>query len=86
MFLINFKLIIFIFLLFPFVANSNQKSDLNKSEKFNLKIVREFEKIKKEGNPVISDEWMVVTANIQASEVAAKILNCLLYTSDAADE
>ena len=74
MFLINFKFIIFIFLLFPFVANSNQKSDLNKSEKFNLKIVREFEKIKKEGNPVISDEWMVVTANIQASEVAARIL------------
>ena len=74
MFLINFKLIIFIFLLFPFVANSYQKSDLNNSEKFNLKNVREFEKIKKEGNPVISDEWMVVTANIQASEVAARIL------------
>ncbi|MDC0228039.1 gamma-glutamyltransferase [Alphaproteobacteria bacterium] len=70
----NFKLIIFIFLLFPLIANSKQKSDINKSEKFNLKNEREILKLKKEGKPVISDKWMVVTANKQASEAAAKIL------------
>mgnify|MGYP007000142760 len=36
MFFINFKLMIFIFLLFPFGANSNQKSDLNNSENYKL--------------------------------------------------
>ena len=70
----NFKLIILIFLLFPLIANSKQKSDVNKSEKFNLKNEREILKLKKEGKPVISDKWMVVTANKQASEAAAKIL------------
>ena len=70
----NFKLIILIFLLFPLIANSKQKSDINKSEKFNLKNEREILKLKKEGKPVISDKWMVVTANKQASEAAAKIL------------
>ncbi|MDC3141326.1 gamma-glutamyltransferase [Alphaproteobacteria bacterium] len=74
MFFINFKLMIFIFLLFPFVANSNQKSDLNNSENYKLNKESDFLKFKKEGKPVISDKWMVVTANIKASEIAAKIL------------
>ena len=74
MFFINFKLMIFIFLLFPFVANSNQKSDLNNSENYKLNKESDFLKFKKEGKPVISDKWMVVTANIQASKIAAKIL------------
>lgn len=30
--------------------------------------------LKKEGLPVTADNWMVVTANIQASKAAAKIL------------
>ena len=74
MFFINFKLMIFIFLLFPFGANSNQKSDLNNSENYKLNKESHFLKLKKEGKPVISDKWMVVTANIQASKIAAKIL------------
>ena len=74
MFFINFKLMIFIFFLFPFVANSSQKSDLNNSENYNLNKESDFLKLKKEGKPVISDKWMVVTANIQASKIAAKIL------------
>ena len=74
MFFINFKLMIFIFLLFPFVANGNQKSDLNNSENYKLNKESDFLKLKKEGKPVISDKWMVVTANIQASKIAAKIL------------
>ena len=74
MFFINFKLMIFIFFLFPFVANSSQKSDLNNSENYNLNNESDFLKLKKEGKPVISDKWMVVTANIQASKIAAKIL------------
>ena len=74
MFFINFKLMMFIFFLFPFVANSNQKSDLNNSENYKLNKESHFLKLKKEGKPVISDKWMVVTANIQASKIAAKIL------------
>ena len=74
MFFINFKLMIFIFLLFPIVANSNQKSDLNNSENYKLSKESHFLKLKKEGKPVTSDKWMVVTANIQASKIAAKIL------------
>ncbi len=74
MFFINFKLIVFIFLLFPFAANSNQKSDLINSENYKLNKESHFLKLKKEGKPVISDKWMVVTANIQASKIAAKIL------------
>ena len=74
MFFINFKLMIFIFFLFPLVANSSQKSDLNNSENYNLNKESDFLKLKKEGKPVISDKWMVVTANIQASKIAAKIL------------
>ena len=74
MFFINFKLMMFIFLLFPFVANGNQKSDLNNSENYKLYKESVFLKLKKEGKPVISDKWMVVTANIQASKIAAKIL------------
>jgi len=74
MFFINFKLMMFIFLLFPFVANGNQKSDLNNSENYKLNKESDFLKLKKEGKPVISDKWMVVTANIQASKIAAKIL------------
>ena len=74
MFFINFKLMIFIFLLLPFGANSNQKSDLNNSENYKLNKESDFLKFKKEGKPVISDKWMVVTANIQASKIAAKIL------------
>ena len=55
MFFINFKLMIFIFLLFPFVANSYQKSDLNNSENYKLNKESDFLKLKKEGKPVISD-------------------------------
>ena len=54
MFFINFKLMMFIFLLFPFVANGNQKSDLNNSENYKLNKESDFLKLKKEGKPVIS--------------------------------
>ena len=47
---------------------------MNNSENYKLNKESFFLKFKKEGKPVISDKWMVVTANIQASKIAAKIL------------
>ena len=68
------KILTILFLFIPILASGNQKSDLNKSENYNLNSGNKYLKFKKEGKPVISDTWMVVTANTQASEAAAKIL------------
>ena len=76
----NFKLLLLL-LCFSFSAKSDQKSDLTNPEKYNLGYKEPLDtlkdrsfKLKNEGRPVISDNWMVVTANSQASEAAAKIL------------
>ena len=73
--------ILTIILFFPTLAFGNQKSDLNKSEIFNLNTKNDyhneenkFHKLKQQGKPVIANKWMVVTANSQASIAAGKIL------------
>ena len=68
------KILTILFLFLSISASGNQKSDLNKSENYNLNSGNKYLKFKKEGKPVIADKWMVVTANTQASEAAAKIL------------
>ena len=77
------KILTILFLFIPILASGNQKSDLNKSENYNLNSGNKYLKYKKEGKPVISDKWMVVTANTQASEAAAKILKNGGTASDA---
>ena len=71
------KILTILFLFIPILASGNQISDLNKSENYNLNSGNKYLKSKKEGKPVISDKWMVVTANTQASEAAAKILSLI---------
>lgn len=61
-------------------AQLYQKSDTITPEKFNLhfdisSLSGESYRLKKKSEPVIAKSWMVVTANRQASETAAKILN-----------
>ena len=68
------KILTILFLFIPMIAYGNQKSDINKSEIYNLYVAKKNLKFKKEVKPVVSDKWMVVTANTQASEAAAKIL------------
>ena len=68
------KILTILFLFIPIIAFGKQKSDLNDSENYNFNTINEFLKLKKQGKPVISKKWMVVTANSQASEAAAKIL------------
>lgn len=66
---------------FSFVSIGQQQSDIKNPEKYTINnqkykslYLDGFLNIKKEGKPVISDDWMVVTANFQASKAAAKIL------------
>ena len=66
---------------FSFVSIGQQQSDIKNPEKYSINnqkykslYLDGFLNIKKEGKPVISDDWMVVTANFQASKAAAKIL------------
>src|SRR6056300_30606 len=71
-----FKIKILSFFLFIFINNAFavQQSDKIKPEIFNINTDK-FLKLKKEGKPIIARKWMVVTANQQASKVAAKILS-----------
>ena len=66
---------------FSFVSIGQQQSDIKNPEKYTINnqkykslYLDGFLNIKKERKPVISDDWMVVTANFQASKAAAKIL------------
>jgi len=68
------KILTILFSFIPIIAFGKQKSDLNDSENYNFNTVNEFLKLKKQGKPVISNKWMVVTANSQASKAAARIL------------
>ena len=74
MIFLNFQLLLLLLLFFSFSAKSDQKSDLTKPEIYNIGSKEQKNKFKNEGKPVISDNWMVVTANPQASEAAGKIL------------
>jgi len=71
-----FNIKILSFFLFIFINNAFavQQSDKIKPEIFNINTDK-FLKLKKEGKPIIARKWMVVTANQQASKVAAKILS-----------
>ena len=71
-----FKIKILSFFLFIFINNAFavQQSDKIKPEIFNINTDK-FLKLKNEGKPIIARKWMVVTANQQASKVAAKILS-----------
>lgn len=55
-------------------ATAGQQSDKINPESFDIK-TEKFMKLKNGGKPVIAKKWMVVTANQQASNVAAKILS-----------
>ena len=71
-----FNIKILSFFLFIFINNAFavQQSDKIKPEIFNINTDK-FLKLKNEGKPIIARKWMVVTANQQASKVAAKILS-----------
>jgi gamma-glutamyltranspeptidase/glutathione hydrolase len=71
-----FNIKILSFFLFIFIKNAFavQQSDKIKPEIFNINTDK-FLKLKNEGKPIIARKWMVVTANQQASKVAAKILS-----------
>ncbi|MDA7545799.1 gamma-glutamyltransferase [Alphaproteobacteria bacterium] len=70
----NLKLIFFLFITISYTAGSEQISDKINPEVFNINTQNKNIKLKKERKPVTSDNWMVVTANSQASVVAGKIL------------
>ena len=70
----NLKLIFFLFITISYTARSEQISDKINPEVFNINTQNKNIKLKKERKPVTSDNWMVVTANSQASVVAGKIL------------
>ena len=71
-----FNIKILSFFLFILINNAFavQQSDKIKPEIFNINTDK-FLKLKNEGKPIIARKWMVVTANQQASKVAAKILS-----------
>ena len=70
----NLKLIICIFIVISFSARSDQNSDKINPEIFNIESQNINIELKKDRKPIISDNWMVVTANSQASVIAGKIL------------
>ena len=70
----NLKLIFFLFITISYTARSDQITDKISPEVFNINTQNKNIKLKKERKPVTSDNWMVVTANSQASVVAGKIL------------
>ena len=70
----NLKLIFFLLITISYTARSEQISDKINPEVFNINTQNKNIKLKKERKPVTSDNWMVVTANPQASVVAGKIL------------
>ena len=70
----NLKLIFFLLITISYTARSEQISDKINPEVFNINTQNKNIKLKEERKPVTSDNWMVVTANPQASVVAGKIL------------
>ena len=70
----NLKLIFFLFIIISYTARSEQISDKINPEVFNIDTQNKNIELKKERKPVTSDNWMVVTANSQASVAAGKIL------------
>ena len=70
----NLKLIFFLFITISYTARSDQITDKINPEVFNINTQNKNIKLKKERKPVTSDNWMVVTANSQASVAAGKIL------------
>ena len=70
----NLKLIFFLFITISYTARSEQISDKINPEVFNVDTQNKNIELKKESKPVTSDNWMVVTANSQASVAAGKIL------------
>jgi len=70
----NLKLIICIFIVISFSARSDQNSDKTNPEIFNIESQNINIELKKDRKPIISDNWMVVTANSQASVIAGRIL------------
>ena len=70
----NLKLIFFLFITISYTARSEQISDKINPEVFNVDTQNKNIELKKERKPVTSDNWMVVTANSQASVAAGKIL------------
>ena len=74
MLFLNIKLIFFLFITISYTARSDQISDKINPEVFNISTQNKNIKLKKERKPVTSDNWMVVTANSQASVAAGKIL------------
>ena len=69
----NLKLIFFLLITISYTARSEQISDKINPEVFNINTQNKNIKLKEERKPVTSDNWMVVTANPQASVVAGKI-------------
>ena len=74
MLFLNIKLIFFLFITISYTARSDQIGDKINPEVFNISTQNKNIKLKKERKPVTSDNWMVVTANSQASVAAGKIL------------
>ncbi|MDC0548903.1 gamma-glutamyltransferase [Alphaproteobacteria bacterium] len=70
----NLKLIFFLFISISYTARSEQITDKINPEFFNINTQNKNIKLKKERKPVTSDNWMVITANSQASVAAGKIL------------
>jgi gamma-glutamyltranspeptidase/glutathione hydrolase len=70
---LRIKIISFFLIISINNASAVQQSDKINPENFNVNIEK-FLKLKSEGKPIIGRKWMVVTANQQASKVAAKIL------------
>ena len=71
-----FKIIILSILLIIPINNAIalQQSDKINPENYNIK-TEKFINLKNNGKPIIAKKWMVVTANQQASKIAAKILS-----------
>ena len=70
----NLKLIFFLFITISYTARGDQITNKISPEVFNINTQNKNIKLKKERKPVTSNNWMVVTANSQASVVAGKIL------------
>ena len=62
--------------LINFTVTASQKSDGISPEIYNLNLlINKNLRLKKNGKPVIANNWMVVTANKKASEAAARVLH-----------
>ena len=69
-------LLIKFFTLLSFTVTASQKSDSISPEIYNLNLlINKNLRLKKNGKPVIANNWMVVTANKKASEAAARVLH-----------